>query len=1275
MWLPLLLLVCCSHHQLLIAQAIDRTVLVNSSIPCQGYIGIVHDGQLGYVGGKNWNDHASKVVCSSIQCGTPIKSHLMTAPWHIQRFWINEVNCTGEEAQLWQCKFPGFGVSHHREDSLQSIECSHNISIRLDGFECAGAVQYSVDGGVNYSGYICADGWAKEEADVLCKTLNCGTTKEVVNQQWMGWKAFRQKTKMMAKCSGIETVTHLWQCAMKERSSCQRPASVICTGHETVQLQGDKSNVCSGQLQKEEGGKWTPVQNNTINPDKWCQQMHCGTSSVLNGTDLTCSDQVKVVLMDNNTLSKCYGKVYIQVNNTSQPVCGSSWNKKEAEVVCKELGCGKVHQSNNVLHTTMGIMDNVWCSGTETSLWHCRAKRDRTAFQCPSHAHVVCTGSFEVRLQEGPGKCSGRLEIQQEGKWKSVHGQGKTWPDKNSDTVCKLLNCRNKRNVLEISQDSAEFLSGTLQCTENNIIHISQCIKEAPKTRAEKMSVVITCEEHKVVFLKGNEPCSGMVGIEQGTQTYWLSGSSETWNAESANTVCQQMHCDKASNYSHIKNPVAAGRKSIWKESYSCSSNTKSLFDCQRNPNVSSDHGDTIATVTCSGTITASLTNRCWGNVNICLGKKCGEVCSHSWTELNAVMLCKNLGCGTRVLHATTKPKESQVIFEGVHSTIETTNLTQCNFVLADENDNTCRNPAYVVCSGSIKTRFSHLSDKCSGSIEMLYEGKWIPVCAKALKEKNVQETICGELKCGQASKLIDYFGPEAGGGPFITDIQCSADGHKSLAACSITSKRESCNPGFLQCSGWRRITLTVGNACSGAAIVHSEGKRSAISFEGWTERMGNMLCNHLECGRLKHNKSHFTLQSPANTYFDCATVNDPKSFWDCERKVPSNMKSQWKQQLLIECQDEPNITLSEGCYGEVKINNLEVCDTNWKPIYSDRVCSQQTCGGKAIMGSSNDRTPVRDKKYHHLRCDDNHYQLGQCKRFKEKCNGKLVSVYCVGNVKFNTTEKCGGQIEVQYRGKWEKVCSQNHTDSELWKKLCNEMNCGDYTMTQNKIRNNPVKSSLEITLQCTKENQNIRYCLSNRLCESSRPAEIYCNEYATIPIQSNVKYSAWPAVMAVSFAVFVVILIFVVLRIKRAKKGQNVSPGVFSGKEDALESGKSNEMEELNHTRIRSETQAFTGNDASSTSSFAYDDIDEVAVVQPLTSLADTAKASDGATYEVDDSEENYDDIEACSEIPQTEAEIHDVTRTAAESDAATPPGSELQDDNYLVPRRVSRS
>lgn len=114
----------------------------------------------------------------------------------------------------------------------------------------------------------------------------------------------------------------------------------------------------------------------------------------------------------------------------------------------------------------------------------------------------------------------------------------------------------------------------------------------------------LSLSEHKVVFLNGS--CSGMVGIERGRKTYWVSGSKNTWNQESANTVCRQMHCGEASAFNAT--PSGDMMKDVSKHAYSCSSNTTSLFKCGKTT-PPSDHKDTIATVTCSGNVKECVEN------------------------------------------------------------------------------------------------------------------------------------------------------------------------------------------------------------------------------------------------------------------------------------------------------------------------------------------------------------------------------------------------------------------------------------------------------------------------------------------------------------------------------------------------------------------------------------------------------------------------------------------------------------------------------------------
>lgn len=61
---------------------------------------------------------------------------------------------------------------------------------------------------------------------------------------------------------------------------------------------------------------------------------------------------------------------------------------------------------------------------------------------------------------------------------------------------------------------------------------------------------------------------------------------------------------------------------------------------------------------------------------------------------------------------------------------------------------------------------------KCSGNVEVHYEGQWLPVSKKALQRRATRNTICRQLQCGQAGNVIDYFGPKPAA-PVISEIQC----------------------------------------------------------------------------------------------------------------------------------------------------------------------------------------------------------------------------------------------------------------------------------------------------------------------------------------------------------------------------------------------------------------------------------------------------------------------------------------------------------------------
>ncbi|XP_040910475.1 scavenger receptor cysteine-rich type 1 protein M160 isoform X2 [Toxotes jaculatrix] len=1271
MWFLLLLsFIFYSELVILHIEGENRIILRNGNNPCEGHAEVYYNNQRGYVGDKYWDKNTETVLCKSTHCGTPKPEMTKDVQRDTARkVWLNELRCSGNESNLWNCTCPGWGISSYRKHTVKKITCSNKIEIGLDSFQCAGAVRYSINGKM---GYFCNNNWGKNQADILCQNLDCGKSKQTDVHQWMGkWNDFEKLEKMIINCPSNLPIDNLWQCVTKNAQSCT-PATVICEDHSRLQLKGSPSNVCSGQLEREVKGKWEPF--NTAkeerNPDVWCNQMYCGTSvsDSLNSTDngLKCTDNVSVVLLDGDKPSKCYGAVHINVSGSRHSVCGSTWTEKEAEVVCKELNCGKlIHFEKAQKSKERGIMDNVNCLGSESSLWHCQAKHN-DALECSTSAYVTCADSVNVTLEDGPGKCAGRVEILYKGTWKLVDTN--SWTKTNSHVVCKQMNCGNAMdptNSEKFTQGSVkDFLTQTLECKPNTAT-ISECFTKNPNNRPNKEAVGITCSKNKLLFLDGENPCSGKVGIEQGGKTFWLSGSNKTWNQEAANSVCQQKHCGIASNFSAIN---STGEK-VWNESYNCSPNTTPLFECKTTTNPPDDK-TSIAEVTCSGTIKVNLTNKCWGNVMVCLDGECGGVCADSWTSEQSMMLCKSLNCGEKVLRDIKQAKESRVTVKSLHFTKHTKSLAQSNFVKS--NGGTCK-PAHVVCSGCVKPKFTDSKDKCSGNVEIYYEGDWLPVCSTALQNKEAQDVICGELECGQAISATEYFGPRSKTGHVISQLQCSLDS-KLLKACNFTVQGStSCIPATLQCTDWAR--MKVSETCEGAVSVYTNKTNSAVSRKGWTESEGTRLCQDLNCGNYsKEKNSTFEKQSFWNS---CGQGS--QGIWDCKNLTSPSPQ---EEQLSIICQDKPNITLTDDCHGIVKINGMEVCGSHWSESYAHLVCQQQDCSNALF---SNFVPRDNKQQMYYVSCSDDDYELGQCRRVSGTCD-KAVSVYCVNSIEFDITEEC--RIKVKYGDSWHSVYKGTPEGDTKLIELCVERNCAKKSKTIKKSQLTNTKE-VNISLECTANHMDIRHCVTKVAQRRDTPEEIQCPDYVKESKNSKtpVNPPTVPIILGVALFLVLLVVIIVAVRIWIVRRNQLRMP---SRKEVEFESGdyedvtsKENEMEDISRHRFRSESEVVMENDGHSISSLPYDDIDEVAESQPLTRQATTAGTSrdnnvpegaldqrdDGVTYEVDDPQGSYDDIEPSPETTQTKAEVHDSPKTPAESDTVAPPDLVQGEMDYLVP------
>uniref|UniRef100_A0A668ARM7 SRCR domain-containing protein n=1 Tax=Myripristis murdjan TaxID=586833 RepID=A0A668ARM7_9TELE len=231
---------------------------------------------------------------------------------------------------------------------------------------------------------------------------------------------------------------------------------------DDVRLVGGASR-CAGRLELKHLGEWRPVVD--FNSD-WTVKAAAASVRLVNGNSL------------------CQGRVEVRSDQSWSSVYEDDFDYYDAEVVCRELGCGppSVHQGALYGEGEAPTWTKEFqCDGFESSLLDCGSSGSARNTSSPGKAvGLTCSEPVDIRLLVGgASRCNGTLEMKQSGQWRPLVDWSFNWNPQATAAVCRELDCgsavstqwRKKfeyRNVWKIRPSCLQSGSTLRECVQRS---------------------------------------------------------------------------------------------------------------------------------------------------------------------------------------------------------------------------------------------------------------------------------------------------------------------------------------------------------------------------------------------------------------------------------------------------------------------------------------------------------------------------------------------------------------------------------------------------------------------------------------------------------------------------------------------------------------------------------------------------------------------------------------------------------------------------------------